>query len=66
MKTIRTINQQSLSDDTFEEGSHTVSSEPYFHDTAYKDPTLEEVTITDHRSRNLATEVKSFIDENEY
>ena len=66
LKTIRSINQQSISDDTFEEGSHTISSEPYFHDTAYKDPALEEVIIIDHKNRSLATEVKSFINENEY
>ena len=66
LKTIRTISQQSLSDDIFEEGSHTVSSEPYFHDAAYKDPALEEVTIIDRKSRSLVTEMKSFIDENEY
>ena len=63
MKTIITISQQSLSDDPF---AYTVSSEPYFHDPAYKDPALEEVTIIDRKSRNLASEVKSFIDENVY
>ena len=53
------VSQQSLDDDTFEEGSHTVSSEPhtYFHDVAYKDLALEEVTIIDCKSRRLATEV---------
>ena len=30
LKAIRAISQQSLSDDVFEEGSHTVYSEPYF------------------------------------
>ena len=49
-----------FSDDTFAEGSHTVSSEPYFHDAAYKDPALEEVTIIDCKS-SLATEGKSLI-----
>ena len=66
LKTIRTISQQSVGDDTFEEGSHTVSSEPYFHDAGYKDPALQEVTIIDRKGRSVATKLKSFIDENEY
>ena len=34
LKIIRVVGKQSIGDDTFEEGSHTISSEPYFHDTA--------------------------------
>ena len=66
MKTIRTISQQLIDDDTFDEGSHTVSSEPYFHDTGYKDPALEEVIIIDRKHGSVATKVKSWIDDNEY
>ena len=66
LKTIRTVGQQSFSDDVFEEGSHTVSSEPFFRDTSYKAPVLKQVTIIDHKNKCLATEVKSFIDKNEY
>ena len=44
----------------------TMSSEPYFHDTGYKDPALEEVTVIDRKSRSLVTEVKSIVDNNEY
>ena len=66
LKTIRTISQQLIDDDTFDEGSHTVSSEPYFHDTGYKDPALEEVIIIDRKHGSVATKVKSWIDDNEY
>ena len=31
--TVRLIGQQKFSEEAFEEGLHTVSSEPYFHDT---------------------------------
>ena len=41
LKTIRTISQQSFGVDAFEDGSHSVSSEPYFHDTSYKDPAMK-------------------------
>ena len=65
MKAIRAISQQSLSDDVFEEGSHTVYSEPYFRDTLYKVPAVKEVTIIDRENRCLTTEVTS-LDKNEY
>ena len=63
MKIIRVVGKQSIGDDTFEEGSHTISSEPHFHDTAYKDPALEMITIIDQR---LATKMKSHVGDNEY
>ena len=66
LKTIRTISQQSIGNEAFEDSSHAMSSEPYFHDTGYKDPALEEVTVIDRKSRSLVTEVKSIVDNNEY
>lgn len=53
LKTIRGINQQSLNDDVYKEGSHTVSSEPYFRDTPYEVLALKEVTIMDHDAWQL-------------
>ena len=41
LNAIRMIAQQSFGVDTFEEGSHSVSSEPYFRETSYKDPCNE-------------------------
>ena len=35
LKTIRNIERQTFSEEAFEEGSHTISSEPYFHETSY-------------------------------
>ena len=66
LKIIRVVGKQSIGDDTFEEGSHTISSEPYFHDTAYKDPALEVITIIDRKNRRLATKMKSHVGDNEY
>jgi len=66
MKTVRSIGQQCIDDDTFEEGSHTVSSEPYFQDTAYKMPASREITVIDRKNRCLATELRSVIDKNEF
>ena len=66
MKIIRVVGKQSIGDDTFEEGSHTISSEPYFHDTAYKDPALEMITIIDCKNRRLGTKMKSHVGDNEY
>ena len=63
LRIIRTINQQSFSENTFDDGSHSVSSEPYFHDTSYKDPAMKEVLVID---RTRKTEQRSVIDENEY
>ena len=34
LKTVRLIGQQTFSEEAFEEGLHTVSSEPYFRDTS--------------------------------
>ena len=66
LRTIRTISQQSFSEDTFEDGSHSISSEPYFHDTSYKDPAMKEVLVIDRTRKILKTEQRSVIDENEY
>ena len=66
LKIIRVVGKQSIGDDTFEEDSHTISSEPYFHDTAYKDPALEVITIIDRKNRRLATKMKSHVGDNEY
>ena len=66
MKTVRSISQQCIDDDTFEEGSHTVSSEPYFQDTAYKMPASREITVIDRKNRCLTTEVRSVINKNEF
>ena len=48
--------------DAFEDGSHSVSSEPYFHDTSYKDPAMKEVLVID-KTKILKTEQQSVIDE---
>ena len=48
---IRTISQQSVSVDAFEDGSPSVSSEPYFHDTSYKDPAMKEVLVIDQKRK---------------
>ena len=66
LKTIRNIDQQSINDDSFEKGLHTVSSEPYYHDTSYNSPALREETIVDHKTRLLRTKVRSHIGTNEY
>ena len=66
LRTIRTISQQSFSVDTFEDGLHSVSSEPYFRDTSYKDPAIKEVLVIDRTRKILKTEQRSVIDENEY
>ena len=65
LKAVRSISQQTFSEEAFEEGSHTLSSEPYFRDTSYKSPALKEVTVIDHENKCLATELRS-INENEY
>ena len=52
--------------DAFEDGSHFVSSEPYFRDTSYKDPAMKEVLVIDQTNKILKTEQWSVIDENEY
>ena len=66
LKIIRVVGKQSIDDDTFEEGSHTISSEPYVHDTAYNNAALEMITIIDHKNRRLATKMKSHVGDNEY
>ena len=66
LNTIRAIGQQLINDDSFEGGSHVVSSELYYHDTAYKSPASREVTIIDHANKYLATKVTSDIDANEF
>ena len=65
LKTVRSISQQTFSEEAFEEGLHTLSSEPYFRDTLYKSPALKEVTVIDRENKCLVTELRS-IDENEY
>ena len=52
--------------DAFEDGSHSVSSEPYFRDTSYKNPAMKEVLVIDQTKKILKTEQRSVIDENEY
>ena len=52
--------------DTFEDGSHSVSSEPYFRDTSYKNPAMKEVLVIDRKKKILKTEQRSVIDKNEY
>ena len=64
LKTVRLIGQQTFSEEAFEEGLHTVSSEPYFHDTSYKCPALKEVTVIDRENKCLVTELRLSIDEN--
>ena len=66
LRTVRLISQQTFSEETFEEGLHTVSSEPYFHDTSYKCPASKEVTVIDRDNKCLVTESRFSIDENEY
>ena len=66
LKTVRLIGQQTFSEEAFEEGLHTVSSEPYFRDTSYKCPALKEVTVIDRDNKCLVTESRLSIDENEY
>ena len=58
LKTIRNIDQQAFSEEAFEEGSHTISSEPYFCKTSYKCPALKEVTVIDRKSKCLVTELR--------
>ena len=66
LRTVRLIGQQTFSEEAFEEGLHTVSSEPYFRDTSYKCPALKEVTVVDRENKCLVTESRLSIDENEY
>ena len=44
LKTIRSIAQQAISSDTFEDGLHTVSSEPYYAEIAYKSAVIRETS----------------------
>ena len=66
LRTVRLISQQTFSEETFEEGLHTVSSEPYFRDTSYKCPASKEVTVIDRDNKCLVTESRLSVDENEY
>ena len=66
LRTVRLIGQQTFSEEAFEEGLHTVSSEPYFRDTSYKCPALKEVTVVDRENKCLVTESRLSIDENEF
>ena len=66
LNTIRNIGQQSINDDSNEEGLHTVSIEPYYYDTSYKSPALREETIVNHKTRLLRTKARSHIGTNEY
>ena len=65
LKIVRSISQQTFSEEAFEEGSHTLSSEPYFRETSYKSPALKQVTLIDRKNKCLITELRS-IRENEY
>ena len=65
LKVVRSISQQTFSEEAFEEGSHTLSSETYFCETSYKSPALKEVTVIDRKKKCLVTELRS-IDENQY
>ena len=65
LKIVRSISQQTFSKETFEEGLHTLSSEPYFCETSYKSPGLIEITVIDRKNKCLVTELRS-IHENEY
>ena len=51
LKTVRNIDQQMFSEETFEEGSHTISSEPYFRETSHKCLALKEVTVIDRKNK---------------
>ena len=65
LKIIRNIDQQTFREEAFEEGLHTISSEPYFRETSYKCPALKEVTVIDRKSKCLVTELR-LPDKNEY
>ena len=62
LKVVRSISQHTFSEETFEEGSHTVSSEPY----SYKSPVLKEVTVIDWKNNCLVTKSRLSNDEHEY
>ena len=67
LKTIRSIDQQAISNDTFENGLHTVSSEPYYAEMAYKSVVIREKTIIDREKKCIATKHNSSIDnQNKY
>ena len=51
LKVVRSVGQHTFSEEMFEEGSHTVSSEPYFWETSYKSPVLKEVTVIDWKKK---------------
>ena len=57
LKIVRSISQQTFSEEAFEEGSHTLSSEPYFRETSYKSPALKQVTLIDRKNKCLITEL---------
>jgi len=48
LSTIRGINRQVIDINTFEDGTHTSSSEPFFYDTAYKVSAAVNKTVVDH------------------
>jgi len=55
LKTLRKINAIEIaSEDDFLQGSHTISSEPYFYDTGYKSLALKQKTVVDHDKRKLS------------
>jgi len=62
MKTVRSIGQLCIDDNSFQEGLHTVYSEPYFVDISYKMPASREITVIDRKNRCLTTEVTSVIE----
>ena len=65
LKVVRSVGQHTFSEEMFEEGSHTVSSEPYFWETSYKSPLLKEATVIDWK-KCLATELCLPNGEHEY
>ena len=65
LKVVRSISQHTFSEETFEEGTHTVSSEPYFRETSYKSPVLKEVTVIEWKNKCLVTESRLPNDEHE-
>ena len=64
-RVVRIISQETFTEDTFEEGSHTVSSELYFRETGYKLPASVQITVIDHKKRCLINQLQS-ISTNEY
>ena len=65
LKVVRSVGQHTSSEETFEEGSHTVPSEPYFWETSHKSAVLKEVMVIDWK-KSLLTESRLPNGEHEY